>query len=61
MQVFGVDALRVIDASVLPTIPGAQTAAPVVMVAERAAAMIVGGAPSPISDTVKVTERDLVA
>jgi choline dehydrogenase-like flavoprotein len=40
--VYGLDNLRVIDASVIPTIPGGQTAAPVVMIAERAAAMITG-------------------
>ena len=44
--VWGVDALRVVDASVLPAIPGGQTGAPAVMVAERAAAQLTGrGAP----------------
>ena len=42
LKVYGFDNLRVIDASVIPTIPGGQTAAPVVMIAERAAAMILG-------------------
>ncbi|KAI8470464.1 MAG: GMC oxidoreductase-domain-containing protein [Monoraphidium minutum] len=42
--VWGVDALRVIDASVIPTIPGGQTGAPAVMIAERAAAKLAGGA-----------------
>lgn len=41
--VWGVDALRVIDASVMPAIPGGQTGAPTVMIAERAAAMLTGG------------------
>lgn len=40
--VWGVDALRVIDASVIPTIPGGQTGAPTVMIAERAAAQLAG-------------------
>lgn len=59
MRVYGVDALRVIDASVLPTIPGGQTGAPTVMVAERAAAMMTRT--SPVMDAVKVTERALMA
>lgn len=40
--VWGVDALRVVDASVIPTIPGGQTGAPTVMIAERAAAKMTG-------------------
>lgn len=42
-QVHGVTGLRVVDASVLPRIPGGQTAAPVVVVAERAAALLAKG------------------
>lgn len=42
LRVHGVGALRVVDASVLPTIPGGQTGAPAVMVAERAAAKLLG-------------------
>ncbi|GFR43618.1 hypothetical protein Agub_g4717 [Astrephomene gubernaculifera] len=44
LKVFGVEGLRVADASVLPRIPGGQTAAATVMVAERAAAMLRGEA-----------------
>ena len=40
-QVHGVDGLRVVDSSVIPVIPGGQTGAPTVMIAERAAAAIV--------------------
>ena len=53
LKVHGVEGLRVVDSSVIPRIPGGQTGAPVVMVAERAAAMIasarstVGDAPAP--------------
>ena len=36
----GIKRLRVVDASVIPTIPGANTNAPVIMVAERGAAFI---------------------
>jgi choline dehydrogenase len=35
-----VSGVRVIDASVMPKIPGGQTGAPVVMIAERAAAAL---------------------
>ncbi len=41
LRVFGVDGVRVVDASVIPILPGGQTGAPTVMVAERAAAMLV--------------------
>ena len=44
LKVFGVEGLRVIDASTLPHIIGGQTAAPAVMLAERAAALLTGQA-----------------
>lgn len=44
LQVFGVPNLRVVDASVIPKIPGGQTAGPVVMIAEKAANIIANGA-----------------
>eukprot|EP00927_Polykrikos_kofoidii_P062533 TRINITY_DN57348_c0_g1_i1.p1 TRINITY_DN57348_c0_g1~~TRINITY_DN57348_c0_g1_i1.p1 ORF type:complete len:611 (+),score=68.89 TRINITY_DN57348_c0_g1_i1:231-2063(+) len=40
LRVIGVKGLRVCDASVMPRIPGCQTGAPVVMVAERAAELL---------------------
>ena len=41
-RVIGVEGLRVIDASVMPTVPGGNTNIPVMMVAERAADLIRG-------------------
>ncbi|KAG0252985.1 hypothetical protein BG011_006614 [Mortierella polycephala] len=40
LNVYGIDRLRVIDASVMPKLPAAHTCAPVVMIAERASDMI---------------------
>jgi choline dehydrogenase len=43
LRVRGTEGLRIADASVMPTIPTGNTHAPVVMIAERAAALIRGG------------------
>ena len=45
LRVRGVSGLRIVDASVLPTVPRGNTNAPVIAVAERAAYLIAGRAP----------------
>ena len=44
LRVIGVDALRVVDASVMPTITSGNTNAPTLMIAERAAELVMAAA-----------------
>jgi choline dehydrogenase len=50
MRVHGVDGLRVVDASSMPTITNGNIYAPVMMLAEKACDLILGNTPLPPSD-----------
>lgn len=52
LRVAGIDGLRVADASVMPTVPGGNTYAAVLMIAERAADLIRGRTLAPQRETV---------
>ncbi|KAK9901079.1 hypothetical protein WJX75_002208 [Coccomyxa subellipsoidea] len=59
LRVFGVRGLRVADASVIPVIPGGQTGAATVMVAERAAQILLGSAVQQLSAPVPAARLTL--
>jgi choline dehydrogenase len=43
LKVHGIDRLRVVDASVFPTVTSANTNAPTIMVAQKAADLVIKG------------------
>jgi choline dehydrogenase-like flavoprotein len=57
---WGVDGLRVIDASVVPRIPGGQTGAVTFMLAERAAALMTQGTPIAAAKAAAAAQPALV-
>ena len=58
MRIHGVDGLRAVDASVMPYVTNGNIYAPVMMVAEKAADLVLGNTPLPAADVPYYRYRD---